>query len=132
MDAIKGTLTRKLGPLPVWVWGALLVAAIAIFLVWRRSKSSGSAAPIQPAGPTQPAIDWTSVPADPVVAPLSGVGPSRDNAAPPSVAQSGPPAALPIGPTMTSLRPPLSRPINNGGGVTSNMTPSVQRRWRPI
>ena len=41
---IKETLTKKVGPLPVYMWAALGSVAILGFILWRRSQSNAAAA----------------------------------------------------------------------------------------
>lgn len=46
---VRGMLTRKVGPLPVWAWGGLGLGAALAVASWRRSKggagNEGAAAP---------------------------------------------------------------------------------------
>lgn len=47
---IKSSLTRKLGPLPVWVWGIAGGATIALVIRARRGSSSASSSTATPTG----------------------------------------------------------------------------------
>jgi hypothetical protein len=48
MEGLKETFSKKLGPLPVWAWAALVVAAIVGWMYWKKigifAPSSGDTA----------------------------------------------------------------------------------------
>jgi hypothetical protein len=37
------TLTRRIGPLPVWMWAALMVVVLVIFIKYRQKKQAAAA-----------------------------------------------------------------------------------------
>lgn len=45
---------RKLGPLPLWGWAVLGVAAVAGVIIWRRSRSTAATAAATPTSTTTP------------------------------------------------------------------------------
>jgi len=45
MDGIKETFTKKVGPLPVWAWAALVVAAILAYMYFTKTGLFGAATP---------------------------------------------------------------------------------------
>ena len=49
---LKGALTRKIGPLPTWVWIIIVAAIILAYVVWKNSKAkkSGKGRGFRPGG----------------------------------------------------------------------------------
>ncbi len=41
---IKETLTKRVGPLPIWGWGAVVIGGVGVFLIMRRRSSSTATA----------------------------------------------------------------------------------------
>lgn len=42
MDGIKETLAKKVGPLPVYMWGALVALAVGGYLLYKRNKAASA------------------------------------------------------------------------------------------
>src|SRR5436189_5294164 len=118
MEGIKNTLTRKIGPLPVYAWGLMVVAVIALFIVWRRSQGSGGSV-LGGAGGTSPP-DWTAVGLDPGLVPLpAGSSPSQS----PAPASPATPLAPALSTSGASFAPVRSSP--------SRLTPVIQASAKP-
>src|SRR5438445_7495284 len=116
MDGIKNALTRQLGPLPVWAWGVMLIAVIALFLVWKRSKATGTQALSGGSGGSSP-TDWTTVGADPGLVPTQPASQS-------SVSPAG--TALAVGlPTHLALTGSSGTPFTPVRATTTGLTPVI-------
>ena len=94
---ISSTLTRKVGPLPVWGWGLAAVGAvIAVRLV--AGRRGGSTAAAGPVGPLPPNALWTPTGAGggdgTSPPPLGPVGPYRSHSPIPAAPATPSPASV--------------------------------------
>jgi hypothetical protein len=105
MSDITESLTRKLGPLPVWVWGVLAGGAISAGRwAWDKNKNSGTAA-------VDPAADAGASPAVPASASGAGAaGLGGDYGYPNSGAWEGPPATAPTDGSTPAAGTPATTP----------------------
>lgn len=123
-SGITEYVTRRVGPLPVWAW---VVLAIAAYLAWQHYQSSKTAASSSatdtastPADNTPPEIfqDYVTVTGTPPAVPPSG---GRTN--PPAGGTSSPPAGGASG-SATSTPPKIGTPVPPiTGGVGPTPTP---------
>lgn len=77
MEKLREILTRKLGPLPAWAWGALGVGGLAVYRYRRAATGGGtafepSAPPEMPEAPAS--YDMGFVPVSPVYGSVASPG----------------------------------------------------------
>lgn len=101
LENAEATITRKVGPLPVWAWGAIGVGVVGGGIWLYRSQSGGSNAAGQP-------TDVTGNPPDPGLPPIGG----GVTAAPPPIGRNvNPPnGGTPPAPAPAPANPPPQQP----------------------
>ncbi len=90
-------LTRRVGPLPMWVW-ILIVAIVAFGVIWfmNRNKSSSATDSSSGSGPTlyrYPGYDYGNVPVDSTGGSGSSTDPGAGTSPPPASSGGTPPPA---------------------------------------
>lgn len=119
---------RKVGPLPVWAWVGLVLAAALGWQYWRRSRSgtaastSATSSATPNASQTPPVVwqNYITVPSAPIGETLEPIPPSGGRTEPPPVPPHPP---LPGGP---GRRPP---PVTGGGTPTPVPRPRPGGQW---
>jgi hypothetical protein len=107
-----GFLTRKLGPLPTWIWMALALLAALAFSLWQKNKAAASAA--------TDTADTASVPDQTPPNVFQTYVYDTDINTPPSGGRqhppSGPPIVSPPAPVPTPTPPAVTGPVTKPGG----------------
>lgn len=104
MAAIElGVMKKKVGPLPLWAWGGLVVGGAVVFLTWRRNQAEAGAeetgVSIKAPETLQPTYVFQDQDQYLVTVPEAPPGGGRPPDAPPPPPPAGPPTGpkVPVG-----------------------------------
>lgn len=117
---VKGSLTRKVGPLPAWAWAAVLLVG---YFLYTRMKGSGNTPAAAQSGTAQTGADMNPVPVG-TDQTDSGLGAGSFGQGPTNIynyygVNPNAPGVIPSGVNITGTQPGGGQPTTGGTGTSS-------------